>query len=65
MSMWRYTWLIMCHREHIFGVLAEVQARRKGQRYSRPHHQPLFGRVAEMARAERWTDASRLCEPEW
>ena len=53
-----------CHREHIFGVLAEVQVWRKGQHYSRPRHQPLFGRVAEMVRAERWTDARRLCEPE-
>ena len=54
-----------CHHGHVFGVLAEVQARQEGQYCSRPRPQPLFERVAEMVRKDRWSqEASCLCEPQ-
>ena len=60
-----------CHREHIFGILIDVQvcsAASDGQYYSRPHPKQVFERVSALVRhgekADRWNDTARdLCLP--
>ena len=55
-----------CHREHIFGVLVEVQVWSDGQYYSRPHPKKLFAEVAALVKDDRWNStAAKLCEPLW
>ena len=55
-----------CHREHIFGVLVEVQVWLDGQYYSRPHPKTLFAKVAALVKDDRWNStAAKLCEPLW
>ena len=55
-----------CHREHIFGVLVEVQVWSDGQYYSRPHPKKLFAEVAALVKDDRWNStAAKLCQPLW
>ena len=53
-----------CHREHIFGVLVEVQVWWGDQYYTRPHPKTLFAEVAELVKHDRWnSQAANLCQP--
>ena len=53
-----------CHREHIFGILVEVQVWWKGQYYTRPHPKDVFAEVVALVKEDRWSSvAAKLCEP--
>ena len=59
-----------CHREHIFGILVEVEVwwedTEEGRYHSRPHPKELFERVQAMVKDDRWSsEAAKLCEPCW
>ena len=55
-----------CYREHIFGVLVEVQVWSEGQYYSRPLPKELFAEVQPLVKDDRWnSEAAKLCEPWW
>ena len=59
-----------CFREHIFGILVDVQVYADGQYHSRPHPTSLYERVKALVNADgeksRWDSAARaLCEPIW
>ena len=55
------------HREHIFGILVEVQQVWKdGQYYTRPHPKTNFEKVKALVKKDRWDmRAAQLCEPFW
>ena len=53
-----------CFREHIFGVLVDVQVWWEGQYNSRPHPKTLFAEVQPLVNENRWNSAAaKLCEP--
>ena len=56
-----------CYREHIFGILVDVQVFSDGQYYSRPHPKKLFEKVSALVvgeNADRWNGkAGELCAP--
>ena len=55
-----------CYREHIFGVLVDVQVFLDGGYYSRPHPKHLFNTISALVQVDRWDpDAKNLCEPQW
>ena len=57
-----------CYREHIFGILVEVQVWWEGQYHNRPHPKNFFPEVQALAKGERnrWnSQAAQLCEPSW
>ena len=37
-----------CYREHIYGILVEVQVRYKGYLYSRPHPKSIYEKVRDL-----------------
>ena len=52
-----------CLREHIFGILVDVQKWHDGQYYSRPHPKTMFAEVKLLVKENRWCHrASRLCD---
>ena len=53
-----------CFREHIFGILVEVQKEWLQQSWTRPHHKQLYPVIKEMIKDNRWNSAAwQLCEP--
>jgi hypothetical protein len=57
-----------CYREHIFGILVDVQVwwEETSQYYSRPHPKALYAQVAELVKSDRWSTAAyQLCYPSW
>jgi hypothetical protein len=57
-----------CLREHIFGILVDVQvwSDRAGQYHSRPLPKMVFAEVQPLVKEHRWNlAAARLCEPRW
>ena len=55
-----------CLREHIFGILVDVQVWWQGQYYSRPLPRKHFMEVAALVADDRCSRrAARLCEPAW
>ena len=53
-----------CLREHIFGILVDVQTFHAGQYYSRAHPTANFEEVRQLVEKERWSETAwRLCEP--
>jgi len=55
-----------CLREHIFGILVDVQVWWAGQYYSRPFPKTVFAQVQELVKEHRWTRAAaKLFEPRW
>ena len=56
-----------CYREHIFGILVEVQqVWEDGQYYSRPHPKTNFAEVRALVKGDKWNSrAKQLCEPVW
>ena len=55
-----------CLREHIFGILVDVQVWWDGQYYSRPLPKTVFAQVQELVEEYRWNRAAaKLCEPRW
>ena len=55
-----------CLREHIFGILVDVQVWWDGQYYSHPLPKPVFAQVQELVKEHRWNSAAaKLCEPLW
>ena len=57
-----------CLREHIFGILVDVQVwwRGEGQYLSRPLPKTVFAEVQPLVLENRWnSEAAKLCEPRW
>ena len=55
-----------CFREHIYGILVEVQTEWEGRYYSRPLPKSVYEEVRAMIQDYRWSrSALRLCEPTW
>ena len=55
-----------CFREHIFGILAEVQVDWEGRYYTRPHPKSVYEEVRKLVDDFRWSrSAASLCEPSW
>ena len=55
-----------CFREHIFGILVEVQVMWEGLYYSRPLPKDVFEQVQQLVKDYRWSKrAQGLCEPSW
>ena len=54
-----------CLREHIFGILVDVQVWRADQYFSRPLPGTVFAQVQELVKQRRWDRAAKLCEPRW
>ena len=53
-----------CFREHIFGILVEVQVWWEGQYYTRPFPKDVFEQVQRLVKDYRWSTWARsLCEP--
>ena len=53
-----------CYREHIFGILVDVQVFSGGEYFSRPHPKKLFEKVSALVEDDRWNDTARdLCLP--
>ena len=53
-----------CFREHIFGILVEVQMLCKGQYCNRPLPKDVFEQVQRLVKDYRWSTWARsLCEP--
>ena len=51
-------------REHIFGILVEVQMEWEGRYYTRPLPKSVFEEVRHLVKDNRWSNgARRLCEP--
>ena len=60
----------LCLREHIFGILVDVQVWREvdgdEQYYSRPLPQTVFAEVLALVKEHRWNSAAaKICEPLW
>ena len=54
-----------CFREHIYGILIEVQEDRANHYYARPFPKDVFQQVHALVQESRWSkDAGRLCEPQ-
>ena len=54
-----------CFREHIFGVLVEVQIWKERQYFSRPLPKTIFKKVQPLVEAGRNKEAAQICEPRW
>ena len=55
-----------CFREHIYGVLVQVQVEWEGQHYTRPFPKRVYEEVRKLVEDYRWSrSAARLCEPPW
>ena len=51
-------------REHIFGILVEVQMEWEGRYYTRPLPKSVFKKVRNLVCDDRWSrEAKKLCEP--
>ena len=54
-----------CRREHIFGILVDVQTWWDDRYWSRPHPKANYRRCAELVRQHRWhPEAADLCRPQ-
>ena len=54
-----------CLREHIFGILVDVEVEKPGKEgyYQRPFPKKAFEQVNKLVKADRWSkDAEKLCE---
>ena len=55
-----------CFREHIYGILVEVQTEWEGRYYSRPLPKRVYEEVRAMVKDYRWSrSALSLCQPTW
>ena len=55
-----------CFREHIYGILVEVQVELKGRYYTRPHPKTVYQEVRELVEDYRWNPSAwSLCEPDY
>ena len=55
-----------CFREHIYGILVEVQVEHEGRYYTRPFPKSVFEEVRRLVKDDRWSKtAEKLCEPSW
>ena len=53
-----------CFREHIYGILVQVQVEREGQHYVRPLPKSVYEQVRKLVKDNRWsTVAKRMCSP--
>ena len=53
-------------REHIYGILVEVQTEWEGRYYSRPLPKRVYEEVRAMVKDYRWSrSALSLCQPTW
>ena len=53
-----------CFREHIFGILVEVQVMWEGRYYTRPFPKDVFEEVKGLVKDFRWSRVARgLCDP--
>ena len=55
-----------CLRQHIFGILVDVQERGDGQYHSRPLPKTVFAEVQPLVGEQRWNSkAAKICEARW
>ena len=55
-----------CFREHIYGILVEVQVEWQKRYYTRPHPKKVYDQVKWHVEYSRWSrHAQALCEPDW
>ena len=55
-----------CFREHIYGILVEVQVLWGDRYYTRPFPKRVYQEVKALVKDHRWSKtASSLCEPSW
>ena len=55
-----------CFREHIYGILVEVQMEREGRAYTRPFPKSVYQEVRKLVEDNRRSRmAESLCEPSW
>ena len=55
-----------CYREHIYGILVQVQVQSEDTFYARPFPKPLYEQVRKLVEDSRWSkSAAKLCEPDW
>ena len=55
-----------CFREHIYGILVQVQVDWEDQHYTRPLPKRVYEEVRKLVEDYRWSrSASSLCEPSW
>ena len=53
-----------CFREHIYGILVQVQVDWEDQHYTRPLPKRVYEEVRKLVEDSRWSrSAARLCEP--
>ena len=53
-----------CFREHIYGILVEVQVDWEGPVYTRPFPKSMYHQVLDLVDANRWSrTAESLCQP--
>ena len=53
-----------CLREHIFGILVDVQVSQDGHWHSRPLPKTVFAEVQKLIKVHRWNpEAATLCGP--
>ena len=55
-----------CFREHIYGILVDVQVEWEGHYYSRPLPKSVYEQVQGLVKDYRWCHSAwSLCEPTW
>ena len=55
-----------CFREHIYGILVEVETEWNERRYSRPFPKSVYHQVRALVEDYRWNPAAwELCAPNW
>ena len=55
-----------CFREHIYGILVEVQVEWEGRLFTRPFPKSVYEEVRKLVEDNRWNrEAWSLCEPSW
>ena len=53
-----------CFREHIFGILVQVQVEWEGKYYARPFPKSVFEEVSRLVKDSRWSSrAKAICKP--
>ena len=55
-----------CLRQHIFGILVDVEVWWDGDYHSRPLPKTVFAEVQPLVQEDRWNSAAaKFCEPRW
>ena len=55
-----------CFREHMFGILVDLQSEWEGRHYSRPFPKSVYEQVRALVKDYRWSQSAyNLCAPSW